>query len=342
MRIAVVNDLPMAVEALRRVLAAAPQHSLAWVARDGAEAVRLCRHDRPDLILMDLIMPVLDGVEATRQIMKHSPCAILVVTATVRGHAPKVFEAMGAGALDAVDTPVLGPSGSAEGGHKLLERVAVIERLLGAGRRAEREQQRLQAGLPPLLLLGASTGGPKALAAALSALPTPFPAAAIVVQHVSAQFAPGLADWLDQLTPLKVRVAEEGAALEPGTLLVAASDDHLAMTADGTLTYTPEPRDCPYRPSVDVLFESAARHYRTPSIAVLFTGMGSDGARGLLALRQAGWHTVAQDAATSVVYGMPKAAAELNAAVEILPLEKIGPRLAEFFRRGSRAEGNNR
>src|SRR3989442_12517502 len=131
MRIAIVNDMLIAVEALRRVVSGAPGYQVAWMARDGAEAVVKCAADTPDLILMDLIMPGLDGVEATRQIMMESPCAILVVTATVSGNAPKVFEAMGFGALDAVNTPVLGAHGKLEGATALLNKIATIGKLIG-------------------------------------------------------------------------------------------------------------------------------------------------------------------------------------------------------------------
>jgi len=343
-RIALVNDLPIAIEALRRALAEAPRHTIAWIARDGAEAVQKCREDTPDLILMDLIMPVMDGVEATRQIMKNTPCAILVVTVTVHGNAPKVFDAMGYGALDAVDTPVLRSDGRAEGGGKFLEKIAIIERLLGAGRRASRdwERQAAAASLPPLVAVGASTGGPRALAAMLAPLPREFAAAIVVIQHVGVQFSAGLAEWLGTQTPLAVRVAEDGERAAPGVVLLAGTDDHLIMTAGRTLVYTPEPRECPYRPSVDAFFKSVALNWPVKSLGVLLTGMGSDGARGLLALRDAGWRTIAQDEATCVVYGMPKAAAELGAAAEILPVEKIGDAVAEFVGqrvRSGRSEG---
>lgn len=331
MRIALVNDLPIAIEALRRALAEAPQHTVAWVARNGAEAVEKCRQDTPDLILMDLIMPVMDGVEATRQIMRNTPCAILVVTVTVQGNAPKVFEAMGYGALDAVDTPVQGSEGQSGGNRRLLEKIAVIERLLGTGRRAAEDWER-QAGvsLPRLVAIGASTGGPRAIAAALSRLPRSPSAAIVVIQHVGVQFSAGLAEWLGVETSLDVRVAREGDQPTAGTVLLAGTDDHLVMTAARTLVYTADPRECPFRPSVDAFFKSAALHWPFKSLAVLLTGMGADGAQGLLALRQAGWRTIAQDEATCVVYGMPKAAVECGAAMEVLPLEKIAENLAEF------------
>ena len=330
MRIAIVNDLVMAVEALRRMVLSVPGYEVAWVARDGAEAVEQCAKDTPDLILMDLIMPVMDGVEATRRIVKESPCAILVVTATVTGNSSKVFDAMGHGALDAVNTPVLGTRGEIEGGDALLAKIVTIGRLIGktGGARPRGSDRKLVAPsdrLPPLVAIGASTGGPKALADVLSRLPHAFEAAVVIVQHVDVQFAPGMAAWLNDQTPLRVRMAFEGAHPEAGTAWLAGTNDHLILTSGLTLSYTSEPRDFPYRPSVDVFYRSLVTHWPRRDVAALLTGMGRDGAEGLKALRRAGWHTIAQDEATSVVYGMPKAAAEMGAAVQVLPIERVAP-----------------
>jgi two-component system response regulator WspF len=145
----------------------------------------------------------------------------------------------------------------------------------------------------------------------------------IIVQHVDEEFSSGLAEWLDAQTPLCVRLATRGSHLIPGNVYVAGTNDHLILTSHLTFAYTPEPRELPYRPSVDVLFKSVAKHWPGKGGAILLTGMGRDGAEGLAVLRKTGWHTIAQDETTSVVYGMPKAAKELGAAVEILPLEKI-------------------
>jgi two-component system response regulator WspF len=201
MRIGIVNDLPIAAEALRRVMALAPEHQLAWIASDGAEAVDQCARDRPDLVLMDLIMPRMDGVEATRRIMADTPCAILVVTADVESNAARVFAAMGHGALDAVDTPLLGSGDLLAGAQPLLAKIAAIGRLIGDGTtrpRVHADRAGPAASSTRLVVIGASAGGPAALGAVLKALPRNFPAAIVIVQHVDARFAPGLADWLGQ------------------------------------------------------------------------------------------------------------------------------------------------
>ena len=329
MRIAIVNDMLMAREALRRTLAEVPDHKLAWTARDGAEAVKRCADDTPDLILMDLIMPVMDGVEATRRIMAQTPCAILVVTATVEGHTVKVFEALGAGALDAVQTPELAASGQLGGASTLKLKIETI-RLLVSGSGDIKLADRLHASvrsksvpINPLVVIGASAGGPAALAVILHDLPSDFPAPMVIVQHIDAQFAPSMATWLGSQSAVTVRIANQPDHPQAGTALIAGSNDHLIFSDSQTLGYTAEPRACHYRPSVDVFFESVTKHWRGDVVAVLLTGMGRDGAKGLKAMRVAGALTIAQDAKSCVVYGMPKAAVELDAAVEIVPLEGI-------------------
>jgi len=326
LRIAIVNDMLMAREALRRVIADVPGYSLVWTARDGEEAVKRCAADTPDLILMDLIMPVMNGVEATRRIMAQAPCAILVVTATVEGNTAMVFEALGAGALDAVQTPELAATGQLGGANALKLKIETIRQLIFRSV-PRRHPAGSSVPISPLVVIGASAGGPAALAAILHKLPDDFPSPIVIVQHIDAQFAPSMAIWLDGQSPLTVRIANQGDRPQRRTALIAASNDHLVFTDSQTLSYTPEPIACHYRPSVDVFFESVTAYWRGSVVAVLLTGMGRDGARGLKALRDAGALTIAQDAATCVVYGMPKAAAELSAAVEILPLEKIASRL---------------
>src|SRR6202162_1078511 len=330
MRIGIVNDSPMAAELLRRLIRTCEEHQIAWIARDGPEAVKLCERDLPELVLMDLIMPYMDGAEATRRIMSRTPCPILIVTATVGGNSAKVFEALGAGAIDAINTPKV--LASQKTGQALLLKTQGIDRQNACREHfADNIVARVESTATKLVLIGASAGGPAALVEVLSALPEDFSPAIVIVPHIDQLFAPGLVEWLNGHSKLPVRLALGGDSLSPGSVLVACSEDHLVFRNSHQLGYTPDPVENPYRPSVDVFFESAARFFRGPMTAVLLTGMGRDGARGLKILRDAGYHTIAQDQGTSVVYGMPKAAAALNAATEILPLQKIGPRLRELF-----------
>jgi two-component system response regulator WspF len=336
MRVAIVNDLSLAREVLRRVVLSLPGYSVAWAAEDGEEAVRRAAADRPDVILMDLVMPRLDGAEATRRIMRASPCPILVVTATVSGNFDLVYRAMGAGALDAVETPTLGPGGAVADGDRLTERLkkldAALRGVTGSGPLPVQRVTSSSVDLPRLVAIGASTGGPDALAEVLAALPADLPAAVLVVQHIAAEYAQGLADRLATRCKLPVRTAREGDVPAPGVVYLASTNDHLELGPRLRLRYTPVPQRTPYRPSADVLFGSLGAYSPRLGVAVLLTGMGTDGAEGLLRLRALGWHTIAQDEATCVVYGMPKAAVERRAAAEVLPLPLIGPSVVNHVR----------
>jgi chemotaxis response regulator CheB len=186
---------------------------------------------------------------------------------------------------------------------------------------------------PTVVAIGASTGGPQALLTILSALPKPFPGAVLLVQHVDSEFSQGLASWLEEGAGMPVRLAHRGDRPEPGCALLASSQDHLVLSSSGALLYRPEPRELPHRPSVDVLFTSLAEQHRQPGVAVLLTGMGRDGAEGMRRLRGAGWYTIAQDQASCVVYGMPKAAVQLGGACKSLPLAEIAHAISEQAKR---------
>jgi two-component system, chemotaxis family, response regulator WspF len=337
MRIAIANDTPLTVEAIRRVLLTQSEHEIAWVARDGEEAVLRCKRDLPDLILMDLMMPQLDGVQATRRIMTDTPCPIVVVTTSINDYSAQVFEAMGAGALDVVSLPAAGGFDSASAAKKLLAKVDTIRRLVSptpwkkSGRSKEDDTTQILAKQERVVCIGASAGGPAALAKILGMLPRNFPASVIIVQHVDAKFAAGLANWLAGHTLLPVRLVEEGDHPRASTILIAGRDHHLVFASPHRLGYTRADKETVYRPSVDMLFKSAAAHCQGLAVGVILTGMGRDGAAGLLAMRQRGFLTIAQDEASSAVFGMPKAAIELQSATEILALDKIAPRLVNIF-----------
>ena len=338
MKIAIANDVAMAAEALRRVVASTAEHQVLWIARTGVEAVRMCADSRPDLILMDLNMPEMDGVEATRIIMEQSPCAILVVTGRPQDNVNQVFRALGAGALDVTATPVL--QGQPGGDAELLAKIRTMDKLIrhSGGNQAMLPRTTAAANgnghaaapdaperVTSLLAIGASTGGPVAISKLLAGWTPPRGCAIVVVQHIDQHFADNFARWLAEQLEMPVRSAEEGDELVAGTVLIAKSNDHLTLDQNNRLRYDANPKDYAYRPSVDVFFHCVAQHWKGDTIGVLLTGMGRDGAEGLLAMRRAGQTTIAQDQASSAVYGMPRAAAELDAAQMILPLSRIGP-----------------
>ena len=275
-------------------------------------------------------------MDATRRIMSTSPCPILLVTVDKGAHVGPVFEAMGHGALDVVDLPTLTSSAPQGSAALLLKKITTMARLIG-DRNGIRRRPTLSTPVAVssrcdrLVAIGASAGGPAALAVILAGLPKDLPAAIVIVQHVDAQFTAGMTEWLSDQTGLCVRVAKDGDRLVHGGVFMAGTSDHLVLEGTECLTYTREPLHNVYRPSIDVLFESVSRQWRGEAVGVLLTGMGKDGARGLKLLRDRGHHTIAQDEATSAVYGMPKAAAALNAAVDILSMRRIAPRLVELI-----------
>ena len=342
MKIGIVNDMPMAVEALRRTLAASPEHQIVWVAENGAVAVAHAVQQTPDLILMDLIMPVMDGVEATRRIMEVAPCNILVVTSSVGVNSAKVFEAMGAGALDVVATPVLdrNGNGAANGHNLLLKKIGQIARISGLGGPHETMAPPLPAKTKVrtqkncLIVIGSSTGGPQAVLEILTGLPRDLPAAIVVVQHMDEKFSGGFTTWLNSQVALSVRGLKEGDQPEPGVVLIPSTRDHVVMFPDNSFGYSTEPEGNFYHPSVDVFFESVARNWSGSCIGVILTGMGRDGAQGLLSLRRHGHYTIAQDRESCTVFGMPKTAIEIGAAAEVLPLSAVAGALVDLI--GSR------
>jgi two-component system response regulator WspF len=324
MKIAIANDVAMAAEALRRAIAATNEHQVIWIARTGLEAVRMCADNRPDLILMDLNMPELDGVEATRQIMEKTPCAILIVTGQPQDSVSQVFRALGAGALDVTATPIM--SGAANGDSALLAKIKTIGKLVRASHAESQRQHPVSDNgdrVRHLLAIGASTGGPLAVSHILRGWVAPPGTAIVVVQHIDENFAGHFSKWMGEQLNMPVKVIEDGDALEAGCVQVARTNDHLTLSARQRLVYAQEPRDYPYRPSVDVFFECVARLWSGDATGILLTGMGRDGAHGLLSMRRAGHTTVAQDQASSAVYGMPRAAADLDAAQQILSLDQI-------------------
>ena len=336
MRIAIVNDMPMAIEGLSRALLANGEHMVAWTAWNGDEAVKNCAQDVPELILMDLIMPDMNGVDATEKIMQSTPCPILIVTASVSTNSGLVFEAMGKGAIDAISTPLFTGNGNTSANDTLLRKISMIEVLTQPIKSSRQFKSTPALSVASegnnLVVIGSSSGGPEALAKVLKELPADFQAAVVIVQHVDAQFSEGLANWLDQQTLLKVRLAKQGEKPQKGVVLLAGTDDHLVMGADGTIGYQAEPKNMPYRPSVDVFWRSLSEYKTSNLTAILLTGMGKDGAQGMLELKEHGVHTIVQNEKSCAVFGMPKAAIDINAAVDVLAVEDIGKLLRSKYR----------
>jgi two-component system chemotaxis response regulator CheB len=341
LRVLVVDDSRVQRGLLLALLEGDPELEAAGWAASGAEAVRAAAQLRPDVITMDLRMPGLDGLEATRLILQQQPVPIVLVTASAaRDDRAVVREAFDAGVLAIVAKPDFGPDGRPAAAEllrtvKSMARVKVVQRR-NTGQLAPPPQRPaprppLRPGLlpvrrPQVVAVGASTGGPQAFQAILPRLPADFALPVLVVQHIAPGFAPGVVEWLAPQCALPVRLAAEGLPLDRPGIYVAPGERHLAVHGRA-LTLTREPPVSGHRPSATVLFRSVAAAYGPAAIGVLLTGMGDDGAVGLAELKRAGGITVAQDEATSVVFGMPAAAIGLGAVDHVAPLGGIAPLL---------------
>jgi two-component system, chemotaxis family, protein-glutamate methylesterase/glutaminase len=353
-RVLVVEDSLTVRRRLIEVLGSDPAIEVVGEAGNGQQAIELCRTLRPDVITLDMHLPVLDGVSATEHIMGHFPTPILIVSSsTNRGDLFKTYDALAAGAVDVLEKP----TGAEDDGVwerkflaavKLVSRIRVIThvraRLGSVGRAASPRVP--YASIPPhratdqvcsLIAIGASTGGPGALVDVLVDVPNNLQATVLVLLHIDEPFSSAFAEWLGSQTSHSVVYAVGGEPLvspTKGRVLMAPPGRHL-IARGGRLLLNSEPERHSCRPSVDVLFESLALECGNQTVACLLTGMGRDGASGLLALRRAGAYTIAQDEATSVIYGMPREAALLGAAQSILPLNEIGAAITRLAMKAS-------
>jgi len=307
-RVLIVEDSLTVRKRMVEVLSQDPGLEVVGEAENGKQGIELCQSLHPDVVTLDMMLPVMSGLAATEYIMAYCPTPILIVSAsTNRGELFKTYEALAAGALDVLDKPL---------GDEL----------------DDPHLSSTETDRPRVVALGVSTGGPAALVEILRALPPNFPLPILVVMHLSRLFAPAFAEWLDGQSPMRVAYATDGEPLPvrcEGRVIIAPPDHHLVVQGSRLrLTEGPERHSC--RPSVDVLFDSLAEQVGPSCSACLLTGMGKDGAEGLLAIREAGGRTIAQDEETSVVFGMPREAIRLGAAERVLALPMIAPALIAF------------
>jgi two-component system chemotaxis response regulator CheB len=345
-RVLVVEDSLTVRKRIVEVLTADPDFEVVGEAEDGKRGIELCASLRPDVVTLDMMLPLLSGVAVTEYVMAYCPTPILIVSSsTNRGELFKTYDALAAGALDVLEKPA-GDDSDRDWDARFVSTVKLVSRIrvithprarLGATARApldppEPARTAVDAGSPSLVVIGASTGGPAALVELLGALPSGFSLPVLLVLHLGRAFASAFADWLGTQSPLPVAYARDGEPLpdhRQPRLVVAPADRHLVVQGGRLrLSDAPERHSC--RPSVDVLFESVATTLGSRTAACLLTGMGRDGASGLLAIRKAGGSTIAQDEASCVVFGMPREAIAMSAADMVLPPREIAKALASF------------
>jgi two-component system chemotaxis response regulator CheB len=328
-RVLLAEDSAVTREYLAAVLDEDPEIEVVGTARDGVEAVEQAETLRPDVILMDVHMPRMGGLEATRQIMARVPAPIVLATAGFdRDETALGFEAIRAGALTVLDKP-RGPDN--RGARDLTRTVKLMAEVKVVRRWPRRERaealplaRRMSGRKIRVIAIGASTGGPAALVEALGDLRGALAVPVLVVQHITPGFTAGLAEWLANQTHLPVKLAENGEPAREGVVYLAPDGLEMGMGADGRIRLTAENAGDGLHPSADHLFASLAQARGPSVLGILLTGMGRDGAEGLGRLRAAGAVTVAQDEATSVVFGMPGEALRRGAAEHVLSPREIG------------------
>lgn len=357
-RVLVIEDSLTVRKRLIEILRADPDFDVVGEGDDGKACVEMCRQLRPNVVVLDMVMPVMSGLAATEYIMAYFPTPILIVSASAnRGELFKTYDALAAGALDVLEKP---RSDEIDDGWermfvsrvKLISKIRVITHLKGRRNYSAGGSQRMAASGPlsphrsadyRVIAIGTSTGGPAAIAEILRNLPGDFPIPILLVMHIGESLGMYLADWIDSQSNLRVAYATDGEplpAVAPGRVLMAPANRHL-LVHGGRLRLTRDSERHSCRPSVDVLFESLADELGEHTIACLLTGMGKDGAAGLLAIRQAGGFTIAQDEATSIVFGMPQEAIRLWAAERVLGLTEIAPALLALANHRLRADARS-
>jgi two-component system chemotaxis response regulator CheB len=334
-----VDDSAVSRLALRRVLSFDPGIRVVGEASDGDEALERIPAAAPDIVLMDIVMPGMNGLETTRELMRSFPRPVLIISDQVDGNADLSFEALRAGALEVVGKPSATQLADSDfiatlcRKVRLLAGIPVITRYRTGSAPVAKRRRRSNRPQPEhvgLVCVGASTGGPPALRQIIGGLPSSVRWPMLVVQHMTPGFTQGMVAWLRNATGRDVRLAEDRVHREPGVVYVAPDGGHLELRGR-RLRVTTSRSVGGHRPSVDALLASvAATGPAQETVAAILTGMGRDGAHGLKLLREAGGWTIAQDEPTSVVFGMPKAAAEAKAAREILPLDEIALYLASL------------
>ncbi len=339
-RVLIVEDSKVNQGLLKGLLAEDPDFEVAGIAGNGFEAVSFLSTNRVDVVSMDIMMPGMDGVEATRQIMKTTPVPIVIVSSFYSPSEIKMsFSILEAGALTILPRPY-GP------GHLMFQQTArqyrstlkmMSEVKVKPIRRYPAEANRkpvllsVSASEYKIIAIGASAGGPQAIQVILKLLPSTIPVPVLFVQHIDPHFAQGYCEWLGSTSNLPIHIASDGDALLPGHVYMAPGDFHLGLKGPGTVAVTQTPPEKRLRPSVAFLFRSVLNFYGKNTIAILLSGMGADGAEELKALRDRGAFTIAQDAQSSLVHGMPGEAIRMGGASCILSPEAIVKEIDKLF-----------
>ena len=339
-RVVVAEDSTTQRELLVSILESDPEIRVVGQARDGVEAVAMVARLKPDVVTMDIHMPLKDGFQATQEIMVRAPTPIVVVSSSTSGREVELsLNAVKAGALMILPKPDNPHHPVFEQRRrefvamaKAMGRVKVVRRWASPVPDGPHGYERVEAPgtVSRLVAIAASTGGPAALSRLLASMPGDLPVPIVVVQHIAAGFIDGLASWLATCGPLRAKVAAHGERLSAGTVYLAPDDRQLGVTSEGTATVVQTAPVGGFRPSANYLFQSAAQAYGTSLLAVILTGMGNDGVDGLKLVKTSGGRVLAQDEASSVVFGMPGEAVRAGVVDGVMSLEEIADALVRW------------
>lgn len=328
-RVLIVDDSPLVQGMLKNILESDSDIEIIGIAKDGKEAVEKARLLKPNVITMDIRMPVMSGHDAIRKIMEEAPIPIIVVSCT---DAAVIKEALDIGAMDFVVIP----SEIGQISKELIEKVKVASKVNPLKRLKTEKTLILRPALKKhpfkVIAIGVSTGGPQALGAVISRLPADFPAGILIVQHMTKGFIDGLAEWLRFSSSLDIRVAKAGETLKSGMVLFAPDDLNVKIDAEGKIILSENSvKNMFHTPSIDVMMESVAFAYGQDAIGVIMTGMGQDGVKGMLAIKESGGKTIAQDESTSAIFGMNKIAIETGCIDKVAPVDKISEEIIKML-----------
>jgi two-component system, chemotaxis family, protein-glutamate methylesterase/glutaminase len=340
-KILLVDDSNLTLTILKKLLATAADFEVVGTANDGKEALALVPILNPDVICTDLKMPDMDGLALTQAVMENYPRPILVISSVVQSSdTSNIFNLIQAGAVDFIAKPRGGLNEVSElNARELIAKIRVL-----SGVRVLKRKTSVSAGnaatnhLPSpnlkssvqVIGIGSSTGGPQALQKIFSHLPGDFHLPIVCVQHITEGFSDGLVKWLNNCSALKIVFAENGVRPKPGHVYIAPDNIQLEFSADKSLHCYSAPKVLGHRPSINVMLQSLALRFGEKGAGIILTGMGQDGVDGLLAIRQAGGTTIAQDENSCIVYGMPKVAIEKNAAQLIIALDQMAKTILRF------------
>lgn len=344
-RVLITEDSPTTAEIIKIILSKDCDIEVVGWAKNGKECIKLTEKLKPDVITMDIRMPVMDGFEATKYIMSNFPTPILVVSSSINDDLNISFNALKFGALDVLEKPRMLTSSemiASEIKEDFIQRLKAVSRvkpfkkfyksftLAGDDKKQKVKISPSATKEEGILSIGASTGGPATLNYILKRLPSEFPFSIIITQHITQGFTSGLIKWLKNECYLNIKLGENNEDIQNGTIYIAPDNCHMGVTSGKKILLSNSPPVSGHRPSVDFLMESVASAYKENSMGVILTGMGKDGAKGMLSIRKAGGFTISQDESSSIIFGMPKAAIEIEAVMKTCPIEQIPEEIIQW------------